>query len=111
MTAGVTPIPLCALSELDDGKPFGTEVGDVPVVLVRQGDRVHALRDVCTHAELALSEGEVTGRGLECWLHGSCFDLYTGAPSAPPATEPVDVFGVTVTDGQVYVDLTPINKS
>jgi len=37
------------------------------------------------------------------------FDLRTGMPSAPPATEPVDVFPVTITDGQVYVDLTPVN--
>jgi 3-phenylpropionate/trans-cinnamate dioxygenase ferredoxin subunit len=103
--------PICELSELDDGKPFGVEVGDVAIVLVRQGDQVHALRDECSHAELSLSEGEVTPKGLECWLHGSCFDLRTGAPSAPPATEPVDVYPVTITEGRVYVDLTPINQS
>lgn len=103
--------PVCELSDLDDGKPFGVEVDDVAIVLVRQGDQVHALRDECSHAELALSEGELTSKGLECWLHGSCFDLRTGAPSSPPATEPVDVFPVTVTDGQVHVDLIPMNRS
>jgi 3-phenylpropionate/trans-cinnamate dioxygenase ferredoxin subunit len=46
-----------------------------------QGDEVHALRDECAHAELALSDGEVTGKGIECFLHGSCFDLRTGALS------------------------------
>jgi 3-phenylpropionate/trans-cinnamate dioxygenase ferredoxin component len=103
---------VCALSELDDGKPFAVELDGVAVVLVRQGDAVHALRDECSHAELALSEGEVTKKGLECWLHGSCFDLRTGAPSAPPATEPVDVYPVTITDGQVHVDPTsPTNRS
>ena len=99
----------CALSDLDDGKPFAVEVDDVEVVLVRQGESVHALRDECSHAELALSEGELTGKGLECWLHGSCFDLRTGQPSAPPATEPVAVYPVTITEGRVYVDLTPMN--
>ena len=102
---------VCELSELDDGKPHGVEVDDVAIVLVRQGDQVHALRDECSHAELALSEGEVTPKGLECWLHGSCFDLRTGAPSSPPATEPVDVYPVTITNGQVHVDLTPLNRS
>jgi 3-phenylpropionate/trans-cinnamate dioxygenase ferredoxin component len=101
---------VCALSDLDDGKPLAVEVGDVAIVLVRQGDQVHALRDVCSHAELALSEGELTPKGLECWLHGSCFDLRTGAPSSPPATEPVDVYPVTVNDGQVHVDLNPKNR-
>jgi 3-phenylpropionate/trans-cinnamate dioxygenase ferredoxin subunit len=101
----------CALSDLDDGKPHAVEVGELAVVLVRQGNEVHALRDECSHAELSLSEGEVTKKGLECWLHGSCFDLRTGQPSAPPATEPVDVYPVTINDGQVYVDLTPRNHS
>jgi 3-phenylpropionate/trans-cinnamate dioxygenase ferredoxin subunit len=96
----------CALSDLDDGKPFGVEVDDEPVVLVRQGDEVHALRDECSHATLNLSEGEVTRKGIECWLHGSCFDLRTGTPSSLPATEPVDVYPVEIRDGDVYVDVT-----
>ena len=102
-------IRACALSDLDDGKPFAVELDDVEVVLVRQGDAVHALRDECSHAELALSEGELTPKGLECWLHGSCFDLRTGEPSSPPATEPVDVYAVDIRDGEVYVDLTTVN--
>jgi 3-phenylpropionate/trans-cinnamate dioxygenase ferredoxin subunit len=102
-------IRACALSDLDDGKPFAVEVDDVEIVLVRQGDAVHALRDECSHAELALSEGELTPKGLECWLHGSCFDLRTGEPSSPPATEPVDVYAVDIRDGEVYVDLTTVN--
>ncbi|MGW5051670.1 non-heme iron oxygenase ferredoxin subunit [Actinokineospora sp. NPDC004072] len=97
---------VCAMADLDDGKPLAVEVDDVAVVLVRQGDEVHALRDECSHAELALSEGEVTRKGIECWLHGSCFDLRTGRPSAPPATEPVDVYPVTVVAGEVHVDVT-----
>lgn len=102
---------VCALTELDDDKPFAVEVGDVPVVLVRQGDEVHALRDECSHAELALSDGEMTRKGIECFLHGSCFDLRTGMPSSLPATEPVDVFAVTVIDGDVHVDASqPVNQ-
>jgi 3-phenylpropionate/trans-cinnamate dioxygenase ferredoxin subunit len=95
---------VCALTDLDDDKPFAVEVGADLVVLVRQGDEVHALRDECTHAALALSDGEVTRKGIECYLHGSCFDLRTGEPSSLPATEPVDVFAVRVSDGDVYVD-------
>ncbi|TQM84256.1 3-phenylpropionate/trans-cinnamate dioxygenase ferredoxin subunit [Saccharothrix saharensis] len=100
-------IRVCSLTDLDDRKPAAFEVGDecTPVVLVRDGDAVHALRDLCSHAEVALSEGEVTRKGVECWLHGSCFDLRTGRPSSPPATEPVDVFAVELRGGDVYVDV------
>ncbi|MFI9818383.1 non-heme iron oxygenase ferredoxin subunit [Saccharothrix variisporea] len=101
-------IRVCSLSDLDDRKPVGFEVGAeyTPVVLVRDGDTVHALHDLCSHAAIALSEGEVTRKGVECFLHGSCFDLRTGKPSSPPATDPVDVFAVDIRDGDVYVDVT-----
>jgi 3-phenylpropionate/trans-cinnamate dioxygenase ferredoxin component len=98
-------IRLCPLSDLDDRKPAAFEADGVAVVLIRDGDRVHALHDVCTHAEVALSGGEVTAGGIECWLHGSCFDLTTGQPSSPPATEPVDVFATDIRDGDVFVDI------
>ncbi|KAA2254431.1 non-heme iron oxygenase ferredoxin subunit [Solihabitans fulvus] len=102
---------VCSITELDDRKPAGFELGDTPVVLVRDGEAVHALHDLCSHAEVALSEGEVTKKGIECWLHGSCFDLSTGAPSSLPATEPVDVYAVTITGEDVYVDIgTPTNR-
>jgi 3-phenylpropionate/trans-cinnamate dioxygenase ferredoxin component len=42
---------------------------------------------------------------VECWLHGSCFDLRTGDPTGPPATKPVPVYPVKVEDGEVYVSL------
>jgi 3-phenylpropionate/trans-cinnamate dioxygenase ferredoxin component len=99
-------IKVCALSDLDDRKPFAASVDDVDVVLVRNGERVHALADLCSHAAVSLSEGEVSRKGIECWLHGSCFDLETGKPSSPPATEPVDVYAVDIRDGDVFVDVT-----
>ncbi|WP_309116715.1 non-heme iron oxygenase ferredoxin subunit [Saccharothrix sp.] len=101
-------IRVCSLSDLDDRKPVAFEVGDeyTPVVLVRDGDTVHALHNLCSHAAIELSEGEVTRKGIECFLHGSCFDLRTGKPSSPPATEPVDVFAVDIRDGDVHVDVT-----
>jgi len=97
-------IRVCALSDLDDKKPLAVEAGDVPVVLVRDGNEVHALRDECPHASMLLSDGEVTSKGIECWMHGSCFDLRTGAPSAPPATEPVAVYAVHLDGDDVFVD-------
>ncbi|MFD9705514.1 non-heme iron oxygenase ferredoxin subunit [Lentzea sp. NPDC059081] len=99
-------IRVCALSSLDNRKPLAATVDDVDVVLVRDGERVHALADLCSHAAVSLSEGEVTRKGIECWLHGSCFDLETGKPSSPPASEPVDVYAVDIRDGDVFVDVT-----
>ena len=74
-------------------------------------DQVHAIHDVCTHANVSLSEGELDGCQLECWLHGSRFDLRSGEPSGPPATVPVAVYPVRLLDGAVYVSPTPLEES
>ena len=42
---------------------------------------------------------------IECWMHGSRFDLRTGKPTGPPATEPVSVFPVQVTGDDVLIDI------
>ena len=62
-----------------------------------------AVYDECSHASIPLSEGEIDGCTLECWLHGSRFDLRTGQPTGLPATEPVPVYPVEIRDGWIYV--------
>ncbi|APU14566.1 MULTISPECIES: non-heme iron oxygenase ferredoxin subunit [Actinoalloteichus] len=104
----MTMTPVCEAAGLAERTPVRVQADGVPVVLVRDGEQVHALHDVCSHAEVALSEGElVTRRGglaLECWLHGSCFHLRTGAPTGLPATDPVAVFPAEINEGWVHVD-------
>ena len=73
--------------------------------LVRTEGGVRAVSDVCSHADVSLSEGEVDGETIECWLHGSRFDLVTGRPSGLPATQPVPVFPVTIEGDIVLVDV------
>lgn len=93
------------LSDIEEGGVLGVEVAGTPVALVRKGDEVFALRDVCSHAEVKLSEGEVYGDTLECWLHGSCFDVRSGKPTGPPATKPVPVYQVKIEGDDVLVSL------
>ncbi|MBO0820143.1 MAG: non-heme iron oxygenase ferredoxin subunit [Nocardiopsaceae bacterium] len=94
----------CALADLPgDDEVIAVEVGGEPVAIVRTGGEVYAIRDVCSHAEVPLSEGEVDGCTIECWLHGSRFDLRTGKPTGMPATEPVPVYPVKIEGDDVLV--------
>jgi 3-phenylpropionate/trans-cinnamate dioxygenase ferredoxin subunit len=93
----------CAFAELADDTPKAVEIAGEPVCLVKTGGEVFAIRDVCSHAEVPLSEGEVYDHTIECWLHGSCFDLRTGQPTGLPATEPVPVYPVKTEGDGVYV--------
>ena len=101
---------VCAFDELDDGAAtkFVVDLGDgdsVPVAVVRIGDDVYAIGDVCSHANVSLSEGEVwcDELELECPKHSSAFSLVTGVPATLPATQPVAVFSAEVVDGRVHV--------
>jgi 3-phenylpropionate/trans-cinnamate dioxygenase ferredoxin subunit len=96
---------LCALSELSAGIPLRVELDTIEVVVVRVGEEVFAIEDVCSHADIPLSEGEVEDCTIECALHGSRFDLRSGKPTGPPATRPVPVFATSVLDGDVYAEL------
>jgi len=103
----VSPEPVARLSELEPGTPVRVVLAGVAVALVRVDDGgVHAVGDVCSHADVSLSEGEVDGCEIECWLHGSTFDLRTGRPLSLPAIRPVPVFPVTVDGDEVFVDVT-----
>ena len=101
----------CALSDLPAEGAIGVDIGDTPVAVVRASGEVYALRDVCSHEEVPLSEGEIYDHTVECWLHGSCFDLRTGKPTGPPATRPVPIYQVKIEGDDVYVALTAADQT
>ena len=95
----------CALSELAPESALAVEVGRAEVAVVRSGERVYAVADECSHASIPLSEGDVGEAEIECYLHGSRFDLQTGEPLGLPATQPVAVYRCEVVGDDVLVDL------
>jgi 3-phenylpropionate/trans-cinnamate dioxygenase ferredoxin subunit len=103
----MSPISV-TVGRLDD-MPSGTarrvEIAGVAVAVVRIDDDVYAIGDVCSHANVSLSGGEVwcDERELECPKHGSAFSLVDGSPSTLPATQPVPVFKASVVDGEIVV--------
>ena len=90
-------------SVLVEGKPVGIDVDGVAVCVARVGDEVFAVADTCTHSEASLSEGEITGTKIECWLHGAEFDLRTGQVLTPPATESLKSFKVNRNGNQLTI--------
>jgi 3-phenylpropionate/trans-cinnamate dioxygenase ferredoxin component len=95
----------CAVSDLDDGGVISVVLGGDEIALVQTEGEVFAIRDWCSHAAVPLSEGEVDGYTIECWLHGSRFDLRTGKPTSMPATIPVPVYPVKIEGDDVLVSI------
>ena len=102
---GVMAETTLKLSDLAEGTAHRVLVGDVPVVVVRIDDGVYAIGDICSHADVSLSGGEVycQEREIECPQHGSVFSLVTGHPDTLPATQPVPVFDVVVDGDTVTI--------
>ncbi len=98
-----------AVDTLVDRQPTRVLVGETPVAVVSIDGEFFAIGDRCSHADVSLSEGDVDGCALECWLHGSAFDLRTGAPLTLPAIEPVPVYATRSADhdGITYLDINP----
>ena len=95
----------CPLAEIPDGAAVRVEFGDEPVCLVNTEGEVFAIRDVCSHQDVPLSEGDIEGTTVECWLHGSRFDLRSGKPTGLPATVPVPVYETKIEGDDVLVRL------
>jgi 3-phenylpropionate/trans-cinnamate dioxygenase ferredoxin subunit len=104
----------CALEDVAVGAVLAVDVDGTEIAVVRTDGGVYAIRDECSHASIPLSEGEVDAVDdeIECWLHGSMFDLRTGKPTNLPATEPVPVYPCTIEGSDVMVDVAhPLNET
>ncbi len=104
---------VCALADVPEPGSLRVELderaGPEAIAVVRFEGGVYAIEDRCSHQDVPLTEGDVEefdgAPTIECWMHGSCFDLRTGEPTNLPATEPVPVYPVRIEGEDVLVDL------
>jgi len=103
-------VRVCSGDELPQVGAVQAEVGGLKLAIVRDsaGD-IHAIDDTCSHANVSLSEGDVEDGEIECWLHGSRFDLRSGKPTGLPAVTPIAVYPVKTDGGDVFVSVTKEN--
>lgn len=94
-----------ALEDLPESQPHKVEVKEVPVVLVRRGDRVYALAETCAHLGGPLAEGTLDGDAIVCPWHGSTFALEDGALLQGPSVYTQPCFETRVRAGQVEIRL------
>jgi nitrite reductase/ring-hydroxylating ferredoxin subunit len=103
---------LCAVDDIPEDGAFGVEVpsttGGFPIVLTRQGERVHAFHNECPHAGRRLDwvPGRflIENRMLICAAHGAAFTLDSGHCVAGPCRgQGLVRFPVGVRDGSVVL--------
>lgn len=104
---------VCAIDEIASPGTKRVDIAGHRVALVRIEDSVYAIADRCSHADVSLSEGDVDvdAMTIECWKHGSLFDVRDGKPLTLPATKPVASYDVAVADGRVMLTIVAQGES
>jgi 3-phenylpropionate/trans-cinnamate dioxygenase ferredoxin subunit len=98
-------IRVCSVSDVAPESAIPVEVGGKDLAIVHSNGSFYAITDECSHASIPLSEGDVGDDEIECYMHGSRFDLRTGEPIGLPATEPVPIYHCRVEGDDVLVDI------
>lgn len=102
---------ICAFDDIEDGGKRVARVGVDPLLLLRSGDEVFAIRNRCPHMNLPLSVGSFDGTHIKCRFHGSRYDVRTGHRNKRAwllggvGGDRVDCFPVHVRDGRVFVEV------
>lgn len=97
---------IAGIDDIKPGEVKRVEAGGVALCLVHTEDgRFCAVADACTHEEVELSDGYLDGDEVECPMHGSRFNICTGAVRGLPANKPVQAYPVEVDGEDLIVDL------
>ena len=81
------------------------ECNGTRLLLVRDGDAVHAFEGLCPHAQAPLHEGTLCDGRIICPWHAGTFDARTGALLEPVAMRGLAAYPVRIDGDNVLVDL------
>jgi len=90
-------------ADLANNRSLAVEVDGVRVLVCNSRDQIFAVAEICSHAHESMASGRIKNCILCCPVHGSRFDLASGAALNPPATEPIATYPVRVVDGWIEV--------
>lgn len=87
-------IPLPGVKAPSPGKAIRVQAGSIPVAIFNHDGRLYAIGARCTHVGGPLERGPVEGNIVTCPLHGSQFNIDTGAVVRGPAHTPEPAYRV-----------------
>lgn len=93
------------VGDLGEGQMQAVTVADRRCLVVLAEGRYYVIDEMCSHEDYSLALGCIKGDRIKCSLHGSYFDLATGAALDEPADEPIRSYPVKVEDGTVWADI------
>ena len=93
------------VADIAEGSGSMYDLGDRWIGVFKVDGELHAIDDICSHAEAYLHEGVLNGCVIECDAHGARFDVRTGKVEQGPAVVPIDTYQIRVVGDEFEVDL------
>jgi 3-phenylpropionate/trans-cinnamate dioxygenase ferredoxin subunit len=96
-------IAVARADDIPEGTTKLVKPGGRDILIVHSSGRYYAVDPLCSHADEPLACGRVKHGWIACPAHGARFDLETGEPLNPPASDPLATYAVRIADGMVEV--------
>lgn len=96
---GMTELIFTAVARTEEIAPETAKevaVNGRSILICHSDGRFFAIENLCSHAEEPLACGRLKRGWISCPAHGARFDLETGEPLNPPATEPLKTFALRI---------------
>jgi 3-phenylpropionate/trans-cinnamate dioxygenase ferredoxin subunit len=100
-------IKVATIHAIPENGLYVAEYAGQRITLYNLGGQIYATTDICSHAYAELSEGflDTDDCTIECPLHGSRFDIRTGAVLSLPAYAPIATYPVRIEGEEVLVEI------
>ncbi len=90
-------------SELPHAAKQVVEIEGKSILLCNWNGTIHAVSNICSHANEKLDCGLMRNGWIACPVHGARFDLATGKAKNPPARLPIPTYQVRLADDWIEV--------
>lgn len=96
-------IKIAQVGDVRPGKMKCVAVNGRRVLLANVDGEYLVTDDTCTHEDASLATGSLKGDLVKCPLHGSRFNLRTGAALEEPAEHPLTTYTVRIDGDDILI--------
>ena len=96
-------VKVANIDDIPPGSKKAVRIRREEILLINVAGTIFACAAICSHQRYPLMGGGLDGEEITCGLHGSVFNVTTGAVVSEPANESLRVFEVRVEGSDVLV--------
>ena len=96
-------IQVADITDIDINQSQSVNIDEVDILICNTDNGVFDVEDKCSHADIPLCGGQITGNYITCPVHGAVFDLTDGSVQSPPAFEDLNTFEVKIEGTSISV--------